>query len=97
MIDTETQSEEQRLRNNERIKQDLLAFRETFTTPAGERVLAYLKNYTGYGFPSYQLGSENTLDSVFCDGKKDVHALIMHQMNAPFPDDSELQITAEDE
>jgi len=75
----------------------LQAFRDVDSTDAGKKVIEFLEGYSGYKMPSYIVGSgsDGTYDAIFADGRKDMVALWHHQVNAPLPEERDIQTTAE--
>jgi len=79
-------------------KQLLIAFKTTFATDSGLKVLQCLEEYVGFGYPSFVLrsGQEGVYDMINIDGRKDVIAYIKECIKKPLPDNEIKQITAKE-
>lgn len=88
------QAEQARILQKQR--QLILDIKETFSPPAGQRVMEFLEGYVGYGYPSYQVGNANAeKDAIFFDGRKDPIKLLKTQIEAKLPDEDDKPTTAE--
>lgn len=74
------------------------AYRNVFGSVEGKKVLEHLRQYAGYGYPSYTVGNQSVnagKDAIFHDGQKDIVALIVTQVSRPLQKVEEKQDKAE--
>ena len=67
----------------------ITALKRVFSTADGAILMKHLEEYSGYGFPSYQIGTgtPGSIDAVFHDGAKSVVAMCKTIIEHVLPND----------